>query len=196
MDEPRRDANDASLLELVRTGNPDAFSDLVRLHHRTVRVFIGAHIRDPAVLDDLAQDVFLRAFQGLASLRDPAAFRSWLLGIAHNRTFEHLRERLRLAVADKAAFEVLIDQSQLALLEGEDDDARRTIELEQLRECLRRLPAQGSRLVRDYYFRGRPIAHLAEQENKNEGAVRVMLFRLREMLRDCIRSRMTARGQR
>jgi RNA polymerase sigma-70 factor (ECF subfamily) len=194
MDEPRRDASDAFLLEAARAGDLDAFAALVRLHHVGVRMFIGAQVRDPATLDDLVQDVFLRALQALATLRDPSAFRSWLLGIAHNRTLEHLRERLRVTVLDEGAFEALLDRSQLSLLEGEDEDARRAIELDALRECLRRLPGPGARLVREYYFKGRPIASLAEQEGKNEGAVRVMLFRLRETLRDCVRGRVAARG--
>jgi RNA polymerase sigma-70 factor, ECF subfamily len=139
--------------------------------------------------------VFLRAFQGLHRLRDPRAFRSWLLGIAHNRTLEHLRERLRLRILDDTALELLFEGSQLAILEGDDDDARRTIELESLQECLRRLPSAGARLVRDHYFKGRPIAYLAAQAGKNEGAVRVMLFRLRETLRDCVRARAAGRGQ-
>jgi RNA polymerase sigma-70 factor, ECF subfamily len=156
--------------------------------------FIGAQVRDPSVLDDLVQDVFLRALQGLHTLRDPGAFRAWLRAIAQNRTLEYLRERLRTAVVDDSTFEKLLDHSQLALLEGEDEDARRTIELEALRGCLRRLPALGARLVREFYFRGRPIAVLAEQEGKNEGAIRTMLFRLRETLRDCVRRGVAGRS--
>ena len=194
MDEPRRDASDAPLLERARGGDVDAFAALVRQHHAGIRVFIGAHVRDAAILDDLVQDVFLRALQGLGTLRDPKAFRSWLLGIAQNRTLEHLRERLRVMVIDEGAFELLLDRSQLVLLEGEDEDARRAIELEALNDCLARLPAHGGRVVRDFYFRGLPIAALAEQEGKNQGAVRVMLFRLREILRDCVRGRVNARA--
>jgi RNA polymerase sigma-70 factor, ECF subfamily len=193
MDEPSRDLSDASLLERVRAGDLNAFSELVRLYHTGVRVFIGAHVRDPAVLDDLLQDVFLRAFQGINRLRDPGAFRSWLLGIAHHRTLEHVRERVRTAALDAGAFELLLDQSQLGLLEGDDEDAR-AIELEALRECLRLLPASSARMVRDFYFRSRPIAYLAEQEGKNVGAVRITLFRLREKLRDCVRARVSMRG--
>jgi RNA polymerase sigma-70 factor, ECF subfamily len=194
MDEPSRANRDESLLERVRLGDIEAFSQLVRLHHPGVRVFIGAQVRDPSVLDDLVQDVFLRALQGLDTLRDTRAFRAWLLAIAHNRTLEYLRERLRTAVVDAETFETLLDQSQLGLLDGDDEDARRTLELEALRPCLRRLPANGARLVRDFYFHGRPIAALADREGKNEGAIRTMLFRLREMLRDCVRRRVAGRS--
>lgn len=192
MDEPSAEASEASLLERVRAGDVDAFAELARTHHASVRMFLGSHVRDAVAVEDLVQDVFLRAFQGLDRLREPRAFRSWLLGIAHHRALEHLRDRLRLAVLDEGAFEVLLDRGQLALLEGEDEEGRRTAELEALRECLRQLPGPAERLVRDYYFRERPMAYLAARGGKNEGAVRVALFRLREALRDCVRARMAS----
>ncbi|HEY0710389.1 MAG TPA: sigma-70 family RNA polymerase sigma factor [Polyangia bacterium] len=194
MEEPNRDVNHQSLLERARAGDLVAFADLIRLYQPAVRVFIGAHVRDPAAVEDLLQDVFLRALVGLKGLRDSGAIRSWLLGIAHNRTLEHLRERLRVQIVSPDAFESLLDRSQLALLEGDDEDAS-AFELEALQACLRLLPPASARLVRDHYFKGTRIAQLAKQEEKNEGAVRISLFRLREKLRDCVRGRMATRGQ-
>jgi RNA polymerase sigma-70 factor (ECF subfamily) len=194
MEEPSRDVNSRSLLERVRAGDLAAFAELIRVYQPAVRVFIGAHVRDPVAVDDLLQDVFLRALVGLKGLRDSSAFRSWLLGIAHNRTLEYLRERLRTQVVSPDAFEALLDRSQIELLEGDEEDMG-TVELEALRACLRRLPDASARLVRDHYFKGKRIAQLAKQEDKNEGAVRITLFRLRERLRDCVRSRMATWGQ-
>ena len=47
----------------------------------------------------------------------------------------------------------------------------------------------GARLIREHYFKGRPIAALAAEERKNEGTLRMTLLRLREALRDCVRRR-------
>jgi RNA polymerase sigma-70 factor, ECF subfamily len=191
MDPTARDASEWPLLEGAQRGDLDAFSELMRRHQAGVRVYLGAHLRDAHVLDDLVQDVFLRAFRSLPTLQDPAAFRSWLTGIAHHRVLEHLRERSRRATREREIFEAFFDHSQIALLEGEDHDARKGIELEALRHCLRRLPPEGARLVREHYFKGRKIAAFAEEEGKNESAIRMSLFRLREALRDCMRRRMT-----
>jgi RNA polymerase sigma-70 factor (ECF subfamily) len=190
MDEPRPEPSERSLIERARQRDVDAFSALVRMHHPGVRVFLGTHVRDTASLDDLVQDVFLRAFDRLATLRDGTAFRAWLLGIARNRALEHLRERVRTARPVDDALEELLARSQLAYLDAEDEDARRALELEALERCMRRLPSNGARLIRDYYFRGRSIADLASEQRKNEGAVRMMLLRLREALRECVRSRL------
>jgi RNA polymerase sigma-70 factor, ECF subfamily len=192
MDRPRSEPSEASQLERARRGEVDAFADLVRVHHPSVRVFLASHLRDPDVVDDLVQDVFLRAFDRLATLRDGTAFRAWLLGIARNRALEHLRERLRSGLSTPDALDALLDRTQLAILEGDDDEARRGLELEALRQCIRRLPPVGARLIREHYFKGRPIAALAAEERKNEGTLRMTLLRLREALRDCVRRRVEA----
>jgi RNA polymerase sigma-70 factor (ECF subfamily) len=190
MDEQRLESSDSSLIERARQRDVEAFTTLVRRYHPGVRVFLGTHVRDSASVDDLVQDVFLRAFDRLATLRDGTAFRSWLLGIARNRALEHLRERLRIARPVDDALDVLLARTQIATLEGDDEEARRAMELEALERCMRRLPTNGARLIRDYYFKGRSIADLASEQRKNEGAVRMMLLRLREALRECVRSRL------
>jgi RNA polymerase sigma-70 factor, ECF subfamily len=192
MDRPRSEPTEASQLERARRGEVDAFAELVRAHHPSVRVFLASHLRDADVIDDLVQDVFLRAFDRLSTLRDGTAFRAWLLGIARNRALEHLRERLRSGLSVPDALDALLDRTQLALLEGDDEEARRVLELEALRQCIRRLPPVGARLIREHYFKGRPITVLAAEERKNEGTLRMTLLRLREALRDCVRRRVAA----
>ena len=195
MDRPRPESSEASHLERARRGEVDAFAELVRAHHPAVRVFLASHLRDAGAIDDLVQDVFLRAFDRLSTLRDGTAFRAWLLGIARNRALEHLRERLRPGLPSPDALEALLDQTQLAILEGDDEEARRGLELEALRQCIRGLPPVGARLIREHYFKGRPITALAAEERKNEGALRMTLLRLREALRDCVRRRVAAPGE-
>jgi len=69
MDEAGLDPSEKTLLERAVHGDVEAFSELVRMHYPAVRVYLGAQINDHGALDDLAQDVFLRAFRGLPALR-------------------------------------------------------------------------------------------------------------------------------
>ncbi len=195
MDRSGSERKEDTQLERAARGEVDAFTDLVRAHHPAVRVFLAAHLRDRSALDDLVQDVFLRAFDRLGTLRDGTAFRAWLLGIARNRALEYLRERLRSGLPAPDALDALLDQSQVAMLEGDDEESRRALELEALRQCIRRLPPVGARLIREHYFKGRPITALAADERKNEGALRMSLLRLREALRECVRRRLASPGE-
>jgi RNA polymerase sigma-70 factor (ECF subfamily) len=184
MDDAGLDASEKTLLERAVQGDVEAFSGLVRTHYPAIRVYLGAQVHDHGALDDLAQDVFLRAFRGLAALRQPVAFRAWLIGIARNRALEHLRERVRL---DRNRFDQSLHEAQIAFLEGEDEDARRVVDLQALRQCMGRLPPGSARLVEEHYFKGRTIASLAREERRSAGSVRMALLRLREGLRECIR---------
>jgi RNA polymerase sigma-70 factor (ECF subfamily) len=195
MDEPELSAIQVRRLESARGGDVDAFGELVNVNYADVRVFMAMHLGNQADLDDLVQDVFMRAFAGLGTLRETGAFRSWLIGIARNRVLEHLRERIRTLTADNNTLELLLHRSQLALLESGDDDARRALELEALRDCIRRLPPASARIIREHYFKGRPINELAVNENKKEGAIRVMMFRVRAALRECVRGRVKPEGE-
>lgn len=90
---------DALLVADVLEGDTEAFGELVSRYKNLVASFIAARVPSTEV-EDLAQDTFLRAFRMLASLREPAAFSSWLLGIASHVCVDWHRSRRRLASLD------------------------------------------------------------------------------------------------
>ncbi len=66
----------------------DRFAPLVRaVCHDDTRNLVDAH--------DLAQDVFLRAYQRLGELRKPESFGPWIIGIARRRCLEWRRQKIR-----------------------------------------------------------------------------------------------------
>lgn len=79
--------SDAALIsQAVAAGDPAAYGELVLRHQSAVRQFLRHLARgDAALADDLAQDTFVQAYRSLAGFRGESGFRTWLLGIAHNR---------------------------------------------------------------------------------------------------------------
>lgn len=193
MDDPSLDTSEKTLLERAVQGDVDAFSELVRMHYPAIRVYLGSHVHDHGALDDLAQDVFLRAFRGLPTLRQAVAFRGWLLGIARNRALEYLRELARRDVIGRDQFQQMLEEAQVAFLEADgEDEGQGGVDLVALRHCMSTLPAASARLVEEHYLRGRSIVSLAAEMRRSAGSVRMALLRLREALRDCIRRRQTS----
>jgi len=90
---------DAELVAEVLDGDTERFGLLVDRYKNLVNSFIAARVAH-AEVDDLAQDTFLRAFRMLATLREPAAFSSWLLGIAGHVCVDWHRSRRRLGSLD------------------------------------------------------------------------------------------------
>lgn len=72
------------LVGLARTGDRRAFEELVRRRQGPVRALMRRCCGEPALADDLAQQVFLKAWLGIRTLRSIAAFPSWLRKLAVN----------------------------------------------------------------------------------------------------------------
>jgi RNA polymerase sigma factor, sigma-70 family len=81
-------------------------------HHVHVRNFVRHKIGNRTDAEDIVQNVFIKAGEGLASLKDESKARSWLLRIAHNCIVDHyrkLRKTEELAEDQTAAEEPVSD---------------------------------------------------------------------------------------
>ncbi|HEX6685918.1 MAG TPA: sigma-70 family RNA polymerase sigma factor [Candidatus Limnocylindrales bacterium] len=87
--------NLAALVSDARAGKPHALDELIALHLPLVYNLVGRALNGHADVDDVVQETMLRMVRGLAKLRDPQRFRSWLVAIAYRQIHLYLRERSR-----------------------------------------------------------------------------------------------------
>lgn len=85
--------SDIELIEQVRNGNRQAFTELMRRYqgrvYWTARRIVGTH--DDA--DDITQETFVKAYTGLGDFRGEASFFTWLYRIAVNLSLNAVRKR-------------------------------------------------------------------------------------------------------
>jgi RNA polymerase sigma-70 factor (ECF subfamily) len=86
-----REVEDRDLVAKARRGNVDAYNNLVSRWEKRVYNYILKLVGHREDALDLAQDVFLKAYQNLKKLDDDARFAPWLFRIAHNESFSLLR---------------------------------------------------------------------------------------------------------
>ena len=86
-------SNEIDLVRQTLDGDTSAFDRLVKMHRTTVYALGLSYIKDPADAEDLTQQIFIRAYERLATLRELDRFRPWLLQIAHNTCKDWLRQR-------------------------------------------------------------------------------------------------------
>lgn len=86
---------DRELAEKFRQGDRSAFDAIVRRHQKGVWRVVRRYVRRDADAADVTQQVFVRAFKGLASFRGAATVRSWLYRIAINCSLSWLRDHRR-----------------------------------------------------------------------------------------------------
>lgn len=173
------------LLNQAIDGSQAAFRQLVLTEHRKVRIYLSRYISCSSHVDDVAQEVFLAAYQSLATFRKQAKFSTWLLGIARNKALQFLRTEIRRRKnSERFADSALLNQRLTALCS--DDFELEQQRIAALRECLSVLPQHAKGLVERYYYQQDSTAEIARHEDSREGAIRMKLFRIRKKLADCV----------
>jgi RNA polymerase sigma-70 factor (ECF subfamily) len=82
------DEGDQELIAAARQGERSALDELVRRHDRWVRNIVYATVANAAIVDDIVQTVWLRVWQQIGTLLDPARWRGWLYKLAKNAAID------------------------------------------------------------------------------------------------------------
>jgi RNA polymerase sigma-70 factor (ECF subfamily) len=170
------------IIGAILRGETDLFRLLVREYGLFVRGFLAARLHHLEDVDDVAQEVFLVAFDRLKTC-DPAQFRPWLIGIAKNELKQHWRKQSRRAAAMERFREELA-----TVVEVEVDASFRLLRaehIERLLDCIGRLPERLRRIVRAGLDGGR-ADELANELGMNRNAIYQARFRGFAALRKCM----------
>lgn len=97
--DPFQDSPEALIVALARTGDRDAFAELVDRKQSWVRNLMRRCCRNETLADDLAQQVFLQAWRDIRRLHRPNRFGGWLKRLAINVWLQHARKHDVLADA-------------------------------------------------------------------------------------------------
>ena len=176
--------DDIALVAEVRSGQRGAFDVLVRRHQDRVWRVCLRWLGDPATAEEIAQDVFLAAFRGLAGFRGESSFRTWVLRITVNhcqnaRTARHRRAwgRHDTIDGDAAPVREVVDPAPLAdtRADGAQSRARLHAALAALEEDLRAVV-----LLRD--VEDLDYEEIAQVLDVPRGTVKSRLHRARTLL--------------
>lgn len=184
-------ADESELIARAIAGSEDAFVALLERHQGRVRAYLGSYSRDAAVVDDLAQEVFLAAYRTLATYKGDAPLGIWLMGIARHRALEHLRSEARRHSHETGGLKGALARWRAEWAAADSRDLPGCdAEISALEACLEKLPERSRNLIVDYYFKARRAAVIARQLGCKQGAVRMTLLRIRQALRRCIQDRL------
>jgi len=87
-----REVEDRDLVSQAQQGRVEAYNVLVSRWEKKIFNYLLRLVRNPEDAMDVSQDVFLKAYQSLRKLENPARFGPWLYRIAHNEAYSLLRK--------------------------------------------------------------------------------------------------------
>ena len=169
------------LVDAARGGDHRAFEALVLKYQDRIYRLIQRLVSGSDVVDDLAQEVFIRAYRSLGDFKGESSLYTWLYKIALNLCRNHYRTRGR-----KPAHEELDEADGAVGLEAaggtpEDEVFRREF-WEQFRQGLEELPAEQREAVVFCDLEGMSYEEMAEVMGVPIGTVRSRIFRGRRAL--------------
>ena len=170
-------AKENTLIYRAQTGDEGAFADLMRAYHAFVYTIVVGIVDNPHDAEEVVQDAFLNAYQGLSQLEDATKFKSWLAEITRNRARNWLRKQQGETVS--------IDEVSEQILQTEDSPDERLARLEQ-RELIRRtmetLPQKDREIAHAFYLEGASYDELTSTHGLSYNAIALRLFRIKRKL--------------
>ncbi|MDO8699471.1 MAG: RNA polymerase sigma factor RpoE [Rhodoferax sp.] len=179
--------SDAMLVERAVAGDQGAFELLVIKYQRRIQRLIGRMVRDVDLIDDIAQETFIRAYRALHQFRGDAQFYTWLYRIAVNTAKKFLLELKRDPTVSENAFKSDDDGDETSWA-GNEPTASETPEsllaakeiASAVNQALEALPEDLRQALTLREIEGLSYEEIAEMMNCPIGTVRSRIFRARE----------------
>jgi len=182
MNENMQDAANDGLVERAKSGQMEAYVELVRRIQEKIYHTIFGMTRNHEDADDLTQETFMYAYKALGSFKLKSSFYTWAYRIAVNLTLNHLkkkgREKGREDFEDSAA---VFDRTEYAALSPEGDSLKKELK-EKLEEAIEKLPPAYKAAFNLVVLQGMSHAEAAKLLGCSESTVSWRMHKARKML--------------
>jgi RNA polymerase sigma-70 factor (ECF subfamily) len=182
---------DRQLVARAQRGDKRAFELLVEKYQRKLARLLSRFIRDPAEVEDVTQEAFIKAYRALPAFRGDSAFYTWLYRIGINTAKNYLMAMGRRA---PTSTEIEADEAE-GFEEGEqlrDINTPESVLLsneiaETVNATIEGLPEELRRAIQMREIEGMSYEDIAQAMNCPIGTVRSRIFRAREAIAERLR---------
>jgi len=168
---------DEELVAAAIAGGPEAFASIVERYQDAVFGVALARVGDFHAAEDIAQNVFVAAFERLATLKDPARLGAWLRSVAIHRSIDLLRSRRETTTVDERAMGATDEHGPPARLERRESRAA-------VLAAIGRLTRTQRETTTLFYVNGYSVAEVAAMQEVPVGMVKYRLHDAREKLKE------------
>lgn len=180
--------DDILIIQQILGGQTNAYTILVERYQPYVFTLVLRYVNDRGLAEELAQDVFIKAFRSLKDFKGNSKFSTWLYTIVHTICLSHLRKKKNEMV--------LLEQDKLASVtanEHSKERAEQKLEQKGRKEILAKaiaiLPDDDAQVVTLIYLAEQTIEEVSTIMNITPNNVKVKLFRARQKLRTVLETK-------
>ncbi len=172
---PKTIASELLVLQ-VQSGDRAAFDELFRLWMPVIYGRCLRQLREPEDARDASQKVWLKIFQGIHRLKDPACFLAWSLRIAHLTCTDTIRKQIRRGAVRQEMSGQDADDCELSSRSYEEEAI-------DLKVSIMNLPTSQQQILDLYYVVGFSVAEIAQILGLATGTVKSRLHTARQALK-------------
>ena len=170
---------DPYYIRMILSGDTAAYRGLVEKHQDLVYTIVHRIISSAEEAEEVAQDVFVKAYSKLSGFKGEAKFSTWLYRIAYNTAVSHTRKRkIEFLAMDEEVIgnhsEEDVQQEVMGLSTEEQNKL--------IKKALAILPRTDNLMITLFYYHGKDIEEISEIVGLTQSNVKVKLFRIRKRL--------------
>ena len=169
-------------LELIRrivNGETDLYAILARRYGRVVYTLVSRIVGCAEDAEELAQDVFLKAFRNLHRFNGRSSFPTWLFRIAYNTAISSVRKKRYEFLAIEETTLENVSEEEITNLFGQTES---TEQVQRLEVALEQLLPDERALILLFYWKEKTIEELVSITGLTASNIKVKLHRIRKKL--------------
>ncbi len=171
--------DDEYYIARVLEGNREAYRSIVEKHQDFVFTIVRRIIATREDAEEVAQDVFVKAYEKLRDFKGEARFSTWLYRIAYNAAISHTRKRkVEFPAGDDERIDRAAGDEVSNEFHGLSQDEQRRL----IHRAMAELPATDSLIVTLFYFHGKELEEIGGIIDMTRNNVKVKLHRIRKRM--------------
>ena len=176
---------DYQLIDKALAGDQSAYEQLMKKYSNVVGMLIQKVIHNSNEIEDLKQEIFIKAFNSLNSFKREYAFSTWLFRIATNHSIDFLRKKQLKTQSMEDTLETQDGSLRHQYATREPTPESKLIEMEatqHITKAIENLPEKYRRCIEMRHKEEKSYEEISEELSLPIGTVKARIFRAREIL--------------
>ncbi len=174
--------SDQEVIESVKKGNHSDYAILIDRYKNKAISMLNRMLKNNMEAEEVLQDCFLKAFNGLNSFKGEAKFSTWFYKIVYNSALSRISVKKRKTEMEMSSVD---DHFNISAEDNINFFEQRDLSI-LLKELIGKLPANYASVISMFYLENFSCEEISEVMNTSVNNVKVMLHRSRSALKDIL----------